>query len=187
MSILLANLYVLRAAAPHLYEIDHAPPREHVIVPGALVWRGRPSTVLAARLQTAACLLHDGRARRALVSGRAAPEQDEPAVMASYLEELGVDASIIERDDEGPRTFETFASARRRGVTEAVVVTNRFHLSRAVFLARRFGIDAIGVAAVDLGFGRNQHRKWARREVLARARAVWDVTVRGALSDPAAG
>jgi vancomycin permeability regulator SanA len=179
MSILLTNLYVLRAAAPHLYDVDVAPAREHLIVLGAAVRQGRPTSVLAARLRTAAGLFHAGRAERLIVSGHAEAGYDEPTAMAAYLEELGVAAERIELDAEGPRTFESFASAARRGVQSAIVVTTSFHLARAVFLARRFGLDAVGVAAEDPGFARSLRAKWAAREALARARAVWDVALSG--------
>lgn len=176
MSLLVANLYVLQSARPHLLAADARPEREWAVVPGAHIRDGWPTLVLRARLEPAAQLLLDGRVQRILVSGRTGADYDEPAAMRRFLESVGVPTDRIVEDPNGARTFLTAKNARDDfGITSAVVVTNPFHLPRATFLLRRLGVDAVGLPArplPDLAAG--VHAKWQVREVFARVRAIWD-------------
>jgi len=125
-------------------------PRTAVIVPGARVYpSGEPSLPLADRLDCAVDLYRAGVVRRVLVSGdHGQAAYDEPNAMRRYLLARGVADADIFLDHAGFRTLDTMARAARVfGVRDAVVCTQAFHLERAVFLARRAGIDAVGVAA----------------------------------------
>lgn len=182
MSLLLANLWVVIEARPHVVTPAAADAREIIVVLGAAARGDVPSPVLERRLALAARLFQDGKAERVLVSGkREPPYYDETRAMRRWLEDHGVPAERIVEDPLGYRTYETFRRARDEyGVERCLVVTNRFHIERSVFLARRLGIDARGVPTDDADFSRSARLKWAAREALARARAVWDaVTLRG--------
>lgn len=149
--------------------------REVAIVPGARVYRDNtPSAVLADRLACAAALLEEGRVDRILVSGDArAPEADETAAMVAWLQAHGVPADRIQADPGGIRTQATMQRARRlHQVRRAVVCTQSFHLARAVFLARRAGIDVVGLAA-DRRVYRKRHKD-RLREFFARQVAFID-------------
>jgi len=149
------------------------------VVPGAFVRDGWPGRVVQERLAPAAALFAAGRVQRVLVSGKHEGSYDEPAAMRAWLVQEGVPEDRISCDGAGWRTFLTAQNAHEHlGVRDAVVVTTAFHLARSVFLLRRFGIDAVGVPAALGAYNRRTRLKWQTREVFARARAVWDVSVR---------
>lgn len=141
---------------------------EVAIVPGAYVFPdGTPSDMLADRLGAALALLEAGKVGRVLVSGG----PDEVAGMQAWMARHGVMEVLA--DPAGLRTWATMTGVAALGVARAVVCTQRFHLSRAVFLARAAGIDAVGLIADtghDRGGGFNRSR-----EACARVRALFDV------------
>ena len=126
--------------------------------------RQQPGDRLAGRLETAAALVNSGRARVVLVSGDGGGTSgDEPAAMTPHLTERS--ASILRRvvaDPFGLDTYDTCARAREvYGVERALIVTQSYHLSRAVTLCRQLGLDVDGVTARCDGCGARP----ARREV----------------------
>lgn len=178
MSLLAANLYVLLSARPHLYDVGDVPARTWAVVPGALVRDGWPGLVVQRRLAPAAALFAAGRVQKVLVSGKHDGSYNEPAAMRAWLVDNGVPEAQIVEDGAGWRTFLTARNAREQlGIRDAIVVTTEFHLARSVFLLRRFGIDAVGVPATPGTYGRWTRLKWQTREVAARGRAVWDVSM----------
>ncbi|MEV0945101.1 ElyC/SanA/YdcF family protein [Rhodococcus sp. NPDC049939] len=171
-----STVWTSRKASGHVYDVDAAPAAPVVIVLGTQVRDGEPGEYLAGRLDVALQLLADGRAGAALVSGDGAGRSgDEIAAMTKYLVENGVDPSRIVGDPYGLDTYDTCnRAARTYGVTEALIVTQSFHVSRAVALCRGVGIEAAGVAAgCDCGtitMARN-----TVRESLARPKAILDL------------
>lgn len=143
--------HVGRSAGPFLFErVEELGARDVAIVPGCRVHAdGTPSPMLQDRLSTALEVWQRGKAARILVSGSGrAPDGDETGAMRRWLIDRGVPPEDVLPDGEGLRTLDTMARARRLfGVASAVVCTQRFHLARSVFLARRFGMDAVGIAA----------------------------------------
>lgn len=144
------------SAGGHLYdEADLAggsvPAADVVLVLGAQVAPGvtRPMPFLRGRLDTAAQLVRYGRAKVILVSGDAdADSGNETAVMSSYLREVGIEQGRIVIDPFGLDTYDSCVRAAQvYGVTHAFVVTQPYHLARAVALCRHVGIDAHGVGA----------------------------------------
>jgi SanA protein len=150
-SAVVTNAWVDRYARPHMYEdVESVPARKVALVPGCRVFTdGTPSPALADRLTAARELYLAGKVRKILASGdHRAPEYDETNAMRTWLVERGVPSDEIYLDHAGLRTLDTMQRAARVfGVESAVVCTQRFHLPRAVFLARRSGIDAVGVVA----------------------------------------
>jgi len=139
--------------------------------------RSEPSARLAGRLQTTAALIRDGRARAILVSGDGhGGSGDETAVMTSYLtQQLGVDPHRIVADAFGLDTYDSCARARQvYGVTRALVVTQSYHLSRAVTLCRHLGIDAAGVIARCDGCAATLLAQETVRDYFASTKAAWD-------------
>jgi SanA protein len=174
-------LWVRYRPAPFLFEPGDAIPERFVaIVPGARVSPGgQPSQSLEDRLQAALELYRSGRVKKLLVSGdHHAPEYDEVNAMQRWLRERGVPDADVFLDHAGIRTLDTMVRASRVfQVRDAIVCTQRYHLPRAVFLAREAGIDAIGVAA-----DRHEYVKArldAAREFAARIRAFLDVYLLG--------
>jgi vancomycin permeability regulator SanA len=164
----------------HRYAEATAPTADVVIVLGTQVAADRrtPENRLAGRLQTAAALVRAGRARVILVSGDGGGQSgDEPAAMTSYLTgRLGIEPRRVIADPYGLDTYDSCRRARDvYGVTRALVVTQSYHLSRAVTVCRRLGLDADGVAARCPGCGAVLLAGKAVRDFFASGKALWDV------------
>jgi vancomycin permeability regulator SanA len=141
-------VFVRRKAAGHLYAESEAPPAPVALVLGAQVYpSGAPSSFLAARLDLARRLLAAGTVRVLLLSGDGgAPEYDEPAAMRAYLVAAGVPAERLVLDRFGLDTYDSAFRARRVfGVEHLLVVSQTYHLPRAVATCRALGIRADGV------------------------------------------
>ncbi|WP_091107782.1 SanA/YdcF family protein [Micromonospora citrea] len=194
-ALLLASLpwlWTTVAARGHLHDEADAPAADVVIVLGTAVAadRSQPGDRLTGRLETAAELVHSGRARVVLVSGDGGGTSgDEPTVMTAYLtERLGVDPRRVVADPYGLDTYDSCARARDvYGVERALVVTQSYHLSRAVTLCRHLGVDAEGVTARCTGCGPVLLVGKAARDYFASGKAAWDAVRRRppAVSSPA--
>ncbi|MEU4552741.1 SanA/YdcF family protein [Micromonospora violae] len=185
VALLLASLpwlWTTLAARGHLYDEADAPAADVVIVLGTEVAadRQRPGDRLAGRLDTAAELVARGRATVVLVSGDGGGASgDEPTVMTTYLAERGVDRRRVVADPFGLDTYDSCARARDvYGVERALIVTQSYHLSRAVTLCRQLGLDVDGVAARCDGCGPALLAEKSIRDYFASGKAAWD-TVRG--------
>lgn len=111
---------------------------------------GSANLYLLARLEAAAALWKAGKARYLLVSGNAMGPQDEPAAMRQGLIERGVPASAIYRDPAGFRTWDSVVRARDVfGQRRLLIVSQRSHVARAIYLARSLGMEAFGFEAED--------------------------------------
>jgi vancomycin permeability regulator SanA len=176
----LANVYVIRSTRDRrVASAADAPERPYAMVLGNRVFPGNiPCPELAARLATGRALYVAGRAQRIIVSGMVGsdPDYDEPAAMAAWLEARGVPAAAIVRDAGGYRTAASMADAAALGVRSLLVVTQSYHLPRALYLAGHAGIDAIGVPASDRG---RSITHLYLREPMARAEIVLEVLLRG--------
>jgi SanA protein len=139
---------------------------------------GHMSAMLADRVSQAAALWRAGKVDRALVSGdHHRWSYDEPGTMKKALLAAGVPASAIFTDHAGFDTWASVVRARKVfGVDSAIVVTQGFHMSRALYLARAAGLHAQGLDADLRGYGA-QGRKSDVREVLARVKAVGDSAI----------
>jgi SanA protein len=185
LAVVLPNAYVLLSGEESTSRIAAVPAVEVAIVPGALVEPdGDMSSMLAARVEQAARLWHAGKVEKILVSGdHGTWSYDEPSTMRKALVRGGVAPEDVFEDHAGFDTWATMVRAREIfGVRDAVVVTQGFHMPRALFLAEEAGIDATGLTA-DLQPWGSQGRKSTVREVLSRVKAVADVT----LDTPALG
>jgi vancomycin permeability regulator SanA len=168
--------------ARELAAVADAPVRPYALVLGNRVFHGGvPSSELARRLEVGLALYANGRARRLIVSGMCRPEQDydEPGAMAAWLEARGVPAADVILDRGGYRTAASMADAAAIGARSLLVVSQAYHLPRALYLAAHAGIDALGVPAVP---GRRRFLyglHMAIRETAARAETVAEVWLRG--------
>ena len=175
----LANVYVLTEGGDSASKVADVPKTEVAIVPGAFVEPdGEMSAMLAARVTQAARLWHAGKVEKILVSGDHGTWQyDEPDTMRKALVRDGVAPEDLFEDHAGFDTWATMVRAHSIfGIRKAVVVTQGFHMPRALYLAESAGIDATGLTSdlQDWGF---QGHKSAVREVLSRVKAIADVTL----------
>src|SRR3954451_18189339 len=113
---------------------------------------GGPNRYFEYRLDAAAALWHAGKAKYLLVRGdNRRPDYDEPTAMRAGLIKRGVPAAAIYRDFAGVRTRDSVLRARTVfGQRRLVIVRQASHASRAIFRARREGIEAWGLAARDV-------------------------------------
>ncbi len=139
------------AVQSHIYaDIAQAPAQPIAIVFGAGVWAsGQLSAVLADRVDTAIDLYRAGKVRKLLMTGdNRFAWYNEPGAMADYARTRGVPAEDIIYDYAGRRTYDSCYRARHIfGIEQAILVTQDFHLPRAVYTCRRIGIESVGVIA----------------------------------------
>jgi len=147
---LVVPLLMQVSVQPHIFKSrDSVPEADVAIVLGASVVRGAPSPVLAARANEAIELYQKGKVQKILVTGDSgALSHDEVTPVRKYLLAAGIAPEDIFLDHAG---FDTYSSMYRArvvfGADTATIVTQNFHLPRALFLARAVGLSAAGVAA----------------------------------------
>lgn len=164
------NLYVIGSTSgdiKHYEEFDGH--YDYIIVLGCgIIDNSIPTDLMADRLDTAIRLYESGAGDRILLSGdHRVDDYNEVAVMKTYMLDRGIPESVIDCDDLGLSTSETMRRASGLfDIDNAVIVTQHYHLSRAVYLARHYGIDCEGVIAtghVFLGQPYFSAREYAAR------------------------
>jgi len=176
----IARLVTGLYARPKTYTAADVPARRVAIVFGAGLWRnGTATPVLQDRVQTAANLYFDGKVEKLLMSGdNRFVDYNEPAVMRAVALSLGVPEDAIVLDYAGRRTYDTCYRAKAIfGVTEAILVTQAFHLPRAIYLCNQLGVDSVGVDADLRVYRRLSVLYWNARELPATVAALWDVNI----------
>jgi SanA protein len=160
--------------------VEDVPARPVALVLGAGLWSdGSLTPVLADRVTTAAELYHAGRVRKLLFSGdNRVVDYNEPEAMLAYARALGVPEEDIVLDYAGRRTYDSCYRAREIfRVERAVVVTQRFHAARSLYLCEALGVEAVASVADRQPYSRRRY-VWEAREYLALVLAWWDVNVR---------
>jgi SanA protein len=171
---------------PGIYSAEAAPRARVAIVFGAGLTRsGNVTRVLLDRVATAAELYQAGKVDWLLLSGdNRAADYNEPAAMRAAALELGVPDAALVLDAAGTSTYDTCYRARAVfGLDQALLVTQTFHLPRALFLCDALGLQAAGVSADRRVYREQVAAYWNVREVFATAGAVWDVAVARPLPD----
>ena len=167
-----------------IYQQENAPAGRLAIVFGAGLRRdGTPTAILRDRVETAAELYFSGKVEKILMSGDNRFEYyNEPGSMRQYALSLGVPDTAIAMDFAGRRTYDTCYRARAIfGVQEAYLVTQKFHLPRALFLCNALGVNAYGVEANHLRYRKISLMIWNVREQIATVGAFMDVFVNNPL------
>lgn len=172
------RIAVMAWAAPRIAAVpERAPSTRVAIVFGAAVRGNTPSAVLYDRVAAAVDLYRAGKVDRLLMSGdNRFADYNEPAVMKGTAIQLGVPASDIAEDFAGRSTYDTCYRARAVfGLSEAVLVTQRFHLSRALWLCDALGVNASGYSADQRAYP----GQWINeaREVAATANAAIELGI----------
>lgn len=173
---LITGLY----ARPLIYSIKEAPIRSTAIVFGAGLWRdGSPTPVLRDRVAAAAQLYFAGKAEKLIMSGgNPSVNYDEPGAMRTYALSLGVPEEAIVLDYAGRRTYDTcYRALHIFGIRQATLVTQGFHLPRALYLCNKLGVNGVGVQADLRQYRRFSRAFWNLREIPATLGALWDVHV----------
>lgn len=160
------------------FDVETVPVRDVGMVLGAKADKDRPSAFLAARLDLARRLYEDGRIRAILVSGDGLERSNrETDVMRDYLVGRGVAPEKIVQDPAGFDTYDSCVRARDvYGVQELTVITQDYHLGRAITICLRVGVDAVGVG--DSSMLSRYPLNWIKgvsREWVANLKMEWDV------------
>ena len=161
-----------------VYTADAVPTERVAIVFGAGLTRdGQPTQILRDRVKTAVQLYLSGKVEKLLMSGdNQGLGHDEPGAMRDYAVSLGVPANAIVLDNSGDRTYDTCYRAKAIfGLDSALLVTQAFHLPRALFLCNMLGIQAVGVDANNYRYWPPLMLIWNIREQLATVGAFVDV------------
>ena len=164
--------------ADQIYTADAVSATRVAIVFGARVYGdGRLSSMVRDRVDTAVELYKAGKVQKLLISGDNQFENyDEPGDMMTYAIRQGVPAQAIQPDYGGRRTYDTCYRAKAIfQVDEAILVTQAFHLPRALFLCENLGVQAAGVAA-DRRVYAQRSLAWSEtREIPALVAALLDI------------
>ncbi|MGW1956510.1 SanA/YdcF family protein [Streptomyces sp. NPDC001920] len=160
--------------ADRLRTTADVPRTDVAVVFGAGLWDGEPSPYLAHRLDAAAELYREGRVEVVLVTGDNSREDyDEPDAMRAYLTRHGVPDSRVVSDYAGFDTWDSCVRAKKIfGVDEAVLISQGFHIRRAVALCQEAGVASYGV-----GVDAKHDATWyygGTREIFAAGKAALD-------------
>ncbi|MFE7855784.1 vancomycin high temperature exclusion protein [Streptomyces sp. NPDC057403] len=171
---LLPSTWLYVSTAGRLGTVADAPRTEVAVVFGAGLWNGEPSPYLANRLNAAAKLYRDHRVEVVLVTGdNSRKDYDEPDAMRAYLTRHGVPDRRIVSDYAGFDTWDSCVRAKKIfGVDRAVLISQGFHIRRAVALCQAAGVSSYGV-----GVDAKHDATWyygGTREVFAAGKAALD-------------
>ncbi|MEE0862749.1 MAG: ElyC/SanA/YdcF family protein [Lachnospiraceae bacterium] len=170
------NLLVIATTSGRILSIEEASKEDKVdciIVLGAAVRPdGTPSAMLRDRLEKAVELYEAGVSDTIIVSGDHREDNyDEVNTMKYFLMDAGIPSEDIFMDHGGLSTYDTmYRAVNVFGVKKAVVVTQKYHMYRALYIAKSLGIDAYGVNAKEVSYSGQAKRDI--REVLARIKDV---------------
>ena len=182
-AVMALRAYTAFAAHGKIYTLDAVPERPVAIVFGAQIYaNGRPSAMLADRVKMAAQLYQAGKVKALLFTGdNGSASHNEPEVMRQYALGLGVPDTAIVLDYAGFRTYDSCYRARDIfKVNSAILVTQDFHLDRALLTCNALGIDSVGVAADVMrpeGYARIDLLRSEMREFPSTALSVFDLIV----------
>lgn len=167
------NAHIKATVKDRIFSLDHisVTGADCILVLGARVWGGGcPSPMLEDRLVRAIELYNMGVSNRLLMSGdHSSKDYDEVNVMKRFAVNRGIPSSHVFMDHAGFSTYESIYRAREIfKVKKAIIVTQEYHLYRALYIAKRLGLEAYGVAADRREYYGQASREL--REVLARVK-----------------
>ncbi len=180
-AVILARAVTGWVAWQKTYGEAEVPARRVAIIFGAGLTRsGEATPVLRDRVETGVRLYFSGKVEKLLMSGdNRFIEYNEPEAMRRVALDLGVPASDIVLDYAGRRTYDTCYRAQAIfGVEQAILVTQKFHLARALFLCNALGLDGVGVEANNRVYLKRSLFFWNLRELPATLTAFADILTR---------
>ncbi len=141
-----------------------------ILVLGAGIWGDRPSPMLEDRLLTAISLYEEGASQKIIMSGdHGRKDYDEVNLMKNFVKEKGIPSENIFMDHAGFSTYESLYRAKEIfGVKKIIIVTQKYHLYRSLYIANKLGIEAVGVPADIRTYAGQSKREL--REIVARGK-----------------
>lgn len=177
--VIFINLYIHRVSKKALYrEVSELPSTYAALVLGAHVSKdGVPSNFLQDRLDMAFHLYNQHKVKRLLLSGdHGTLDYDEVNNMRNYLLKKGANTNDIFLDHAGFDTYNSIVRAREIfGIHEMVVVSQEFHLQRALYIAKKMDVKAYGIVADKSNYGSLRYLKF--REKIACVKAFMEVVI----------
>jgi SanA protein len=174
------NLWIVKSTDSRVFNDTNALPKNDVALVLGTASKLSGNVVnphFKSRMEAAAYLYHQGKVKHLLLSGdNHTRGYDEPTSMKEALLKLNVPESAITMDYAGFRTLDSVVRAREVfGLKHLTVITDDFHVNRALFLCRYYDIDAVAYSAEEVPFGFSANTRF--REVGARVKAVMDIYV----------
>lgn len=174
------RLTMLSITKDATYTLETVPSKPVVLVPGAgLNYLGEPSAPLKDRLDAAIELYRQGKVQKLLLSGdNTELTYNEPGAMQAYALAQGVSEADLVLDYAGRRTYDSCYRAHHIfGLDEVIIVTQAYHLHRALFLCENSELDTVGVPVEQSRYIRSRYLFWNIREVFATVVAWLDVYI----------
>ncbi|MFP4563533.1 MAG: vancomycin high temperature exclusion protein [Spirochaetia bacterium] len=180
--VIYCNWNIHRTSKGYLYSsVRDIPDVRTILLLGTSRFRkgGGQNPYFTYRIDAAAELYRRGKARYILASGdNSKTWYNEPQEMKNELIRRGVPAEAIYMDFAGLRTLDSVVRSKEVfGIEESIIVTQEFHGKRAVYIARQYGIDAVGFNAGDVPFSYGFKTRF--RELFARVKAYIDIHITG--------
>jgi vancomycin permeability regulator SanA len=163
-----------------IFSVSDAKSERAAIVFGAGLRRdGTPTTILRDRVETAAALYKQGKVEKLLFSGdNSQLDYNEPGAMKEYALQMGIPEGDIVLDYAGRRTYDTcFRAKAIFGLDHALLITQPYHLPRAVFTCNMLGLYGSGVYADNYPYRKISLGYWNLRELPASLVALWEIFI----------
>lgn len=156
---------------------DIQPPNIALVFGAGLKAKGEPSAVLEDRILTAIGLYQDGKVGKIIMSGdNRNVNHNEVLAMKNFALQQGLDEADIILDHAGRSTYDSCYRLKEVfSLNKIVLITQEYHLPRALYICNELGIDAVGVAAENRGYAKQV--KYSSREMLASVQAWLDVNI----------
>lgn len=166
--IFLPNIYVIQSTKNKIDIDDDIKDIDCIVVLGAGVWKNKPSPVLKDRLDKAVELYMNGVSNKIIVSGdHGKNDYDEVNIMKQYLIENDIPSNNIFMDHAGFSTYDTIYRMKEIfDVNKMIIVSQEYHLYRALYISKKIGIKAYGISALKINYSGQTKREL--REILAR-------------------
>jgi len=177
-TIIINSIIVLETSEYVYHNIEDLPEKQVVIILGAYVRGDRLSMVLEDRVKAGSDIYMRHKVDKILLSGdHGNVAYDEVNSMRKYIIKEGkIAPEAIFLDHAGFDTYDSMYRAKEIfDIEKAIIVTQDFHIDRAVYIARRLGIDAVGYAVNEDKYKISLQIKWHLREYLSRVKAFIDV------------
>lgn len=172
------NYYVKLSMKKYIVEDNDNLDSDCIIVLGSGIKNNKPSPMLEDRLKMGISLYNNDRSNKIIMSGdHGRDEYDEVNVMKKYAISKGVNSENIFMDHAGFSTYDSIYRAKEIfKAKKVIIVSQRYHLYRALYIAKRLGLDAVGVAAEDIDYSGDNIREF--REILARNKDVFKCIIK---------
>lgn len=164
------------SSSGRILEIGQVPKEDLIVFGSGLNRDGTPSPFLAGRLDRTVDLYRAGKAKKILLSGSSDSYYSEPKAMRKYLIDRGVSDAVMLLDEYGVDSYDTLIRARDiYHLKQVTLVTQSYHLPRALTIASALGLEAVGFADDSVRTYSGSWRKAVIRELGADWKMVFDV------------